>query len=329
MGVLSIFNTCMTYEPERIVIVTTDSVSAVTHNSFIAYGTIVDIGEWMVSQHGFCYSERSNPTIDNSFTIERNEIESPGSFNGSRTGLASNTRYYIRAFATDYYNGNTIYGSDLEFVTRNPSTPMVEIAAYEYDLTSNIVTIDGSVSDDGGSIVTAAGVCWSSNEDPGIYNNNYTIDGSGIGVFSCEIQLSNCETEYYIRPYATNTIGTAFGNTIEITTGMCSSHGPDTEPPTVPVHLQVLYTTSDTIRIHWKPSSDNVGVFGYKIYITYEHDQVFNVSDPDTSFINHFIASGLESAAEHYFTVSAFDAAGNESSHSQGIYVATYSESTL
>jgi hypothetical protein len=68
----------------------------------------------------------------------------------------------------------------------------------------------GNVTDNGGAAVTARGVCWSESINPTI-SGNKTVDGTGTGAFTSTIYPMKSNTYYYIRAYATNEEGTAYG----------------------------------------------------------------------------------------------------------------------
>ncbi|MCX6580187.1 MAG: Ig-like domain-containing protein [Candidatus Aminicenantes bacterium] len=86
-------------------------------------------------------------------------------------------------------------------------------------ITSNSAVCGGNVTSDGGTPVTARGVCWSITPDPTIINNSKTTNGSGTGTFTGNITGLNPSTKYYVRAYATNSIGTAYGSNVDFTTG--------------------------------------------------------------------------------------------------------------
>jgi len=65
--------------------------------------------------------------------------------------------------------------------------------------------------------VTQRGVCWSSSQNPTI-GNSHTRDGSGTGRFTSYITGLKNNTRYYVRAYATNINGTAYGNQQSFTT---------------------------------------------------------------------------------------------------------------
>lgn len=84
-------------------------------------------------------------------------------------------------------------------------------------VTDNSVSTGGSIFSSGSSEIKARGVCWSIDEEPTV-NNSRTIDGSGSGEFVSKIIGLIPDRTYYIRAYATNDVGTAYGNEISITT---------------------------------------------------------------------------------------------------------------
>ena len=78
-------------------------------------------------------------------------------------------------------------------------------------------TSGGNVTNDGGATVTARGVCWSTSPGP-TTSGNHTTDGSGTGIFVSNLTGLTPGTPYYLRAYATNSVGTAYGNELAFTT---------------------------------------------------------------------------------------------------------------
>ena len=85
------------------------------------------------------------------------------------------------------------------------------------NITSNTALGGGVVTSDGGSAVTARGVCWSVTRDPTIANLK-TNDGTGIGSFTSSLTGLTANTIYYLRAYATNSEGTGYGKQISFST---------------------------------------------------------------------------------------------------------------
>jgi uncharacterized protein (TIGR02145 family) len=85
------------------------------------------------------------------------------------------------------------------------------------NITQTTATGGGNVTADGGSEVTARGVCWSTSQNPTIADS-HTSDGTGTGVFVSNLTGLTPNTPYFVRAYATNSLGTAYGNELNFTT---------------------------------------------------------------------------------------------------------------
>ena len=75
----------------------------------------------------------------------------------------------------------------------------------------------GNVYNDGGSTVSARGVCWGTSPNP-VITGPHTIDGNGTGVFTSNLSALAPGTLYYVRAYATNNSATSYGNELTFTT---------------------------------------------------------------------------------------------------------------
>lgn len=85
----------------------------------------------------------------------------------------------------------------------------------------------GNITSDGGASVTVRGVCWSTSPNPTIANNKIT-DGTGTGNFTSSIIGLTANTTYYVRAYATNSAGTAYGNEVSFKTLPADAKMPQT-----------------------------------------------------------------------------------------------------
>src|SRR5674476_1668329 len=90
------------------------------------------------------------------------------------------------------------------------------ITTADSDITGVNATSGGTITDEGSSSILIRGVCWSTDVNPTIADNK-TIDGTGIGSFSSNIAGLNGDALYYIRAYATNSVGTGYGMAVSFT----------------------------------------------------------------------------------------------------------------
>jgi hypothetical protein len=91
-------------------------------------------------------------------------------------------------------------------------------------LSSSSAYSGGTITSDGGSAITQLGVCWSTSPNPTLANN-FSVDGTGIESFGSNILPLQSATAYYVRSYAVNSEGTAYGNQLTFTTSNPSTSG--------------------------------------------------------------------------------------------------------
>jgi uncharacterized protein (TIGR02145 family) len=135
------------------------------------------------------------------------------SVSGSITGLTLGTTYHFRVKAANSLG--TVYGSDLTFKTLN--TPTLSTITPS-SITHNAASSGGTITSDGGSSITAKGVCWSTTANPTIALSTKTTDGTGTGSFTSDISGLTDGTVFYVRAYATNQAGTAYGSEVQLLT---------------------------------------------------------------------------------------------------------------
>jgi uncharacterized protein (TIGR02145 family) len=86
------------------------------------------------------------------------------------------------------------------------------------DITEGTAICGGTITKDGGAMVTERGVCWSLSADPTRLLATKTNEGYGIGSFVSYITGLTFGKTYHVRAYATNSVGTAYGNDVSFTT---------------------------------------------------------------------------------------------------------------
>ena len=101
--------------------------------------------------------------------------------------------------------------------TVSVAPPTVSTTAATFVTTITAVS-GGNVSFDGGSSVTARGICWSTAQNPTVALATKTSNGTGTGSFSSSMTGLSTGTLYYVRAYATNSAGTAYGTQLSFTT---------------------------------------------------------------------------------------------------------------
>jgi len=97
-----------------------------------------------------------------------------------------------------------------------PELPELSTATIT-NITQTSAGAGGNILSDGGAEIIARGVCWSLTENPDITGTK-TSDGTGVGSFSSVIEGLTLNTTYFVRAYATNSVGTAYGPQVSFTT---------------------------------------------------------------------------------------------------------------
>ncbi len=206
--------------------VTTGNVSSVTLTSAVCGGNVTSNGNATIIARGSCWNTSPNPTTADSKTTNGTGT---GAFTSSLSELSPGTTYYVRAYATN--SVGTAYGAEKSFTTPTSTTPTVTTNTVS-SVTSSSATCGGNVTSDGNATVTARGVCWNTSPNP-TTTDSKTANGSGTGAFTSNLSGLNPGTAYYVRAYATNSAGTAYGaersfstptaNTPTVTTNTVSS----------------------------------------------------------------------------------------------------------
>ncbi len=117
--------------------------------------------------------------------------------------------------------------------------PVIE-TAQPFDITKNSATSGGAIGADNGFLVTARGVCWDTDGDPTI-DDDKTSDGQGVGGYLSEMTDLSPSTTYFVRAYATNENGTAYGSAFSFTTKREAQDGDGNNYETVVIGNQVWF----------------------------------------------------------------------------------------
>ena len=202
--------------PTLKISISTDAVIEITSSTATSGGNISADGGASVIARGIVWATSQNPTI--ALSTKTSNGTGTGAFTSELTSLAANTTYYVRAYASN--SAGTAYGNELTFKTSAVVTTTVPTltTTSASSITQSTATSGGNISADGGATVTARGVIWATSQNPTIALSTRTSNGTGTGAFTSALTSLVANTTYYVRAYATNSAGTAYGNEVTFKT---------------------------------------------------------------------------------------------------------------
>lgn len=106
--------------------------------------------------------------------------------------------------------------SDEEVTSISNSLPTLTTKAV-INIGVNTATSGGIVISNGGTNITTSGICWSTNTNPTISLSTKTTDGNATS-FSSNLTGLTPGNTYYVRAFASNSVGTAYGNEVSFLT---------------------------------------------------------------------------------------------------------------
>lgn len=130
--------------------------------------------------------------------------------------LNSTTTYIAFTITGNLYQYDYWYIDAVSITGTSNELPSVNTTAVS-SVTMTSAISGGNVTYAGTSAISARGVCWSTTANPDL-TDDFTIDGSGTGLFSSILSGLSSSTTYHVRAYATNGSGTSYGNDVQFTT---------------------------------------------------------------------------------------------------------------
>ena len=120
-----VMDSCERFDPASELYFYTDTIILQSRGTYVLSGAIVNLGKDEINQHGFCWSDSENPTVDKDSSTRLGIISAPGEFSCIVSGLNANTTYYVRVYATT--DSKTEYSKEKSFSTPAPTLPIVII----------------------------------------------------------------------------------------------------------------------------------------------------------------------------------------------------------
>jgi uncharacterized protein (TIGR02145 family) len=183
--------------------VETSDVSEFTSTSVRLGGVVTSDGGFEVSQRGVYWGTEPDPRLKGT----RLQIGSGnGTFSQTVTGLSRANTYYAIAFATNIKG--TSYGREITFSTE-PELPAV-VTGSIFNITPFGAEAGGVVTSSGGLDVTERGLFWGTSPDPVLTGTKLMV-GNGTGNFTSALTNLSPAKIYYVKAYARNGIGIAYG----------------------------------------------------------------------------------------------------------------------
>ena len=156
---------------------------------------------------------------DNTFTTKTivSGISS-GSLSSAISSLSPSTTYYYRVKANNASGDGAYTAAYATVNTPALTTPTVTTQAVS-SISYTTATGNGNTTNNGGSLITASGVCWSTTSGSETIAGSHTTDGgTSTGAFTSSMTALTGGTTYYVKAYATNAQGTSYGAEVSFTT---------------------------------------------------------------------------------------------------------------
>ena len=184
-------------------VVKTYEVTDITPCSAIAHGKVVSDGGHAALERGVCFATTSGPTLEDFHVASGSGI---GLFDCQLVDLLSETVYYIRAYAV--CDEGVFYGEERLFCTQ--VIPLEVHTTAVSDVTATRAWVGGEVTHDGGLEVTECGFCWGTDPMPTL-EGLHVKASFGMGEFGCHFSGFERGVTQYVRAYAINEMGVAYG----------------------------------------------------------------------------------------------------------------------
>ena len=191
-------------------------VSSIKRSSAVFNGEILTEGSPKYTERGFVYSTSSMPTLDNTINRLTVTLTENKSFSATATGLTMGQTYYVRAYAINA--GRAAYSTNEKSFSPDMMLPTVTTKDIsDKSISAGMASLHGTITDVGDPAYTERGFVYGTMHNPTVDSDSKTIvSGSGTGEFSINLSGLTMGNVYYIRAYATNEKGTAYGEELPL-----------------------------------------------------------------------------------------------------------------
>ena len=167
------------------------------------------------TERGFVYSTTQQPTVDNTIAKLTVPVDEKLQFSAQAVDLAANTTYYVRAYAVSVLG--TFYSTNqVSFVVQTSAPTVVTDSIKDLNIENGTAIFNGKVTYVGDPAYTERGFVYGTVPNPTIDDTKKVVSGTGEGAFSANITGLEEGNTYYVRAYAQNVKGVAYGKDVVV-----------------------------------------------------------------------------------------------------------------
>jgi hypothetical protein len=208
----TLYGNQVTFTTGSLPYITTSAASEITNSTAISGGILTNPSGNPILAKGVVWGTSQNPTV--ALATKTMDGATEGNFTSTITGLNLGSTYFVRAYVTNALG--TSYGNTI--TVRPASLPTITTTAVT-SITNSSATCGGESITNGGSAIIEKGIVWSTSPNPTIDLSNKIVAGAYNASFS-NIYMNdlNYSTTYYVRAFARNQVGTAYGQELVFST---------------------------------------------------------------------------------------------------------------
>ncbi|MCZ2299436.1 MAG: fibronectin type III domain-containing protein, partial [Chitinophagales bacterium] len=196
-----------------------------------------------------------------------------------------------------------------------PTSPTVSTTSIS-SITTTAASGGGNVTADGGATVTERGIVYKTSTNPTTSDSKVTDGGTGTGSYTSSLTSLATNTKYYVRAYAINSEGTAYGSNEIFTT---LSNAPAMDNATARNPSYASFTANWTA-----PTNDGAEAYTYTLEVSTNAGDFSSpvVTQANISATNYNV-TGLNASTNYYYRVKAVNAGGSSAFSSVSTVVTT------